>query len=140
MSLDQAALISPMMVATSPLLGAALVVVAGGYQGSSAKLACLEHCRSPAHFIFRNWRPGLTGAFRMGLKHGAFCVGCCWVLMGLLFVGGVMNLLWIATISLFVLAEKVLPVRDPRMAGRLSGAVMVLIALVLLYRWTAAGS
>ena len=92
-ALEAAALLSPMMVSTSPLLGGALLVVAGLYQFTPLKEACLEHCRSPAHFIAESWRPGTGGAFRMGIEHGAFCLGCCWVLMLLLFVGGVMNLL-----------------------------------------------
>ena len=81
--LDQAALFSPMMVTTSPAIGAGLLVAAGAYQLTPIKHACLDHCRSPAHFLSAHWRPGVAGAFRMGLEHGTFCVGCCWVLMGL---------------------------------------------------------
>ena len=138
--LDRAALLSPMMVTTSPVIGAALFIAAGVYQASPIKLACLEHCRSPAHFLSGHWRPGIAGAFRMGLEHGVFCVGCCWVLMGLLFVGGVMNLLWIAAIAIFVFSEKIIPVRDAKTAGRLTGAVMVLIGVALLASWTMTGS
>lgn len=138
--LDQAALLSPMMVMTSPMIGATLLVAAGVYQASPIKLVCLEHCRSPAHFLSRHWRPGITGAFRMGLEHGVFCLGCCWVLMGLLFVGGVMNLLWIAAIATFVLAEKIIPVRDVKTASRLSGAAMALLGLALLASWMITGS
>jgi predicted metal-binding membrane protein len=107
--LESAALLSPMMVSTSPQLGAGLLIGAGLYQLTPAKRACLEHCRAPAYFISEHWRPGLLGAFRMGLLHGAFCLGCCWILMGLLFFGGVMSLLWIAGITAFVLVEKLLP-------------------------------
>jgi predicted metal-binding membrane protein len=121
--LDQVALLSPMMVATSPLLGASLLVAAGIYQWLPVKNACLQHCRSPFHFISLHWSPGNMGAFKMGLSHGAFCLGCCWVLMLLLFVGGVMNLVWIAAITLFVLLEKVLPVGDA--GGRWMGIVMI---------------
>ena len=138
--LDQAALLSPMMVMTSPMIGATLLVAAGVYQASPIKLVCLEHCRSPAHFLSRHWRPGITGAFRMGLEHGVFCVGCCWVLMGLLFVGGVMNLLWIAAIAIFVFAEKIIPVRDAKTASRLSGTAMALLGLALLASWMITGS
>ena len=138
--LDQAALLSPLMVTTSPVIGAALFIAAGVYQASPIKLACLEHCRSPVHFLSGHWRPGIAGAFRMGLEHGVFCVGCCWVLMGLLFVGGVMNLLWIAAIGIFVFSERLIPVRDVKVAGRLTGAVMALIGLALLARWTITGS
>jgi predicted metal-binding membrane protein len=95
-------------VAKSQVLGAVLLIVAGVYQLTPWKAVCLDHCRSPAHFIAEHWRPGVPGAFRLGLHHGAFCLGCCWALMGLLFVGGVMNLLWIAAITVFVFLEKVL--------------------------------
>jgi predicted metal-binding membrane protein len=91
--LESAALLSPMMVSASPALGGVLLIGAGVYQLTPFKDACLEHCRSPAHFISERWRSGTLGAFRMGVEHGTFCLGCCWVLMGLLFFGGVMNLL-----------------------------------------------
>jgi predicted metal-binding membrane protein len=110
--LHEAALLSPMMVAKSQVLGAALLIVAGVYQLTPWKAVCLDHCRSPAHFIAEHWRPGACGAFRLGFHHGAFCLGCCWALMGLLFVGGVMNVLWIAAITIFVFLEKVLPGGD----------------------------
>lgn len=128
--LDQAALLSPMMVSNSPVLGACLLIVAGLYQMTPAKNACLRHCRSPAHFFAERWRPGSSGAFRMGLGHGAFCLGCCWALMGLLFFGGVMNLLWIAAITLFVLLEKVVPFGGQ--GGRIAGGAMIICGLVVL--------
>jgi len=130
--LEQAALLSPLMVGTSPLLGGGLLVVAGLYQWSPLKQACLRHCRSPIHFIVHRRREGPGGAFVMGLEHGAFCVGCCWVLMGLLFVGGVMNLLWVAAIAAFVLLEKVVP--HVMLAGRLSGALLVLAGLFAAFQ------
>jgi predicted metal-binding membrane protein len=129
--LDRAALLSPMMVTTSPAVGASLLVAAGVYQLTPIKRACLDHCRSPAHFLAGHWRPGVAGAFRMGLEHGAFCVGCCWVLMGLLFLGGVMNLLWIAAISAFVFMEKVLPVSGAKTSERLTGWAMIVIGAAL---------
>ena len=95
-ALEQAALLSPMMVGASPYLGGALLITAGVYQWTPLKHACLENCRAPAEFLSRIWRPGTGGAVAMGVHHGAYCIGCCWVLMGLLFVGGVMNLLWVA--------------------------------------------
>lgn len=110
--LHEAAMLSPMMVARSQVLGATLLVVAGVYQLTPWKAVCLNHCRAPAHFMADHWRPGAWGAFRLGLHHGAFCLGCCWALMGLLFVGGVMNVLWIAAIAGFVFLEKVLPMSD----------------------------
>jgi predicted metal-binding membrane protein len=121
--LDRAALLSPMMVTTRPAVGALLLVAAGVYQLTPAKEACLRRCREPARFISEHWRAGAAGAFRMGAIHGAYCLGCCWVLMGLLFVGGVMNLLWVAAIALFVLAEKILPVRGG--AARITGFAMI---------------
>lgn len=128
--LESAALLSPMMVTTSPKLGAGLLIAAGLYQLTPVKEACLEHCRSPAHFIARHWRSGPGGAFRLGLRHGAYCLGCCWVLMLLLFVGGVMNLLWIAGLAVFVLLEKVLPLGA--LGGKLAGGFLILAGLLLL--------
>ena len=130
--LEQAALLSPMMVGTSPILGGGLLVVAGLYQWSPLKQACLKHCRSPIHFIVHRRRDGRGGAFVMGLEHGAFCVGCCWFLMGLLFVGGVMNLLWVAAIAVFVLLEKLLPFGP--LGGRVTGALLALAGLFVLFQ------
>ena len=95
-----------MMWSTSYVLSGALLILAGLYQLSSMKAVCLKKCRSPAEFISSHWKMGALG---MGLKHGAYCVGCCWGLMALLFVGGAMNLVWIAGLSLIVLAEKLYP-------------------------------
>jgi predicted metal-binding membrane protein len=107
--LEQALLISPMMASASLAFGGIVLVAAGLYQLTPLKYACLEHCRSPLHFLTHGFRKGAWGAFRMGAEHGVYCLGCCWVLMALLFVGGVMNLLWIAGIAIFVLIEKLLP-------------------------------
>ncbi len=132
-ALDQAALLSPMLVATSPALGAALLVSAGLYQFTPLKSACLDHCRSPFHFISEHWRTGAVGAFRMGIEHGAYCLGCCWVLMGLLFFGGVMNLLWIAAITGFVLLEKLLPAG--RLASRVAGLALIALGATVFGSW-----
>lgn len=128
--LDRAALLSPMMVSRSPALGAGLLIAAGIYQLTPFKNVCLEHCRNPALFFAENWRPGTGGALRMGWVHGLFCLGCCWVLMGLLFVGGVMNLLWIAAITLFVLLEKVIP--RGVLGGRAAGLAMIALGVASL--------
>ena len=128
--LDQAALLSPMMVTTSPSLGAGLLIAAGIYQLTPIKNSCLDHCRAPAHFFAQHWSRGVSGAFRMGLHHGAFCLGCCWVLMALLFLGGVMNLLWVALITLFILLEKVIPLGAE--GGRVAGVAMILAGIVSL--------
>jgi predicted metal-binding membrane protein len=110
-ALERAALLSPMWVATSAALGAGLMIVAGAYQLSSWKNGCLRHCQSPGQFLAAHWGPGVRGALALGWRHGLYCIGCCAPLMGLLFVGGVMNLLWIAAIAVFVLLEKLLPSR-----------------------------
>jgi predicted metal-binding membrane protein len=107
--LERSALLSTMMNSRSAVLSGALLIAAGLYQLTPLKTRCLDHCRSPAAFIAAHWRPGVTGAWRMGLAHGAYCVGCCAVLMLLLFVGGVMNLVWIAGLALFVAFEKFAP-------------------------------
>ena len=129
-ALEQAALLSPMMVGTSPILGVGLLIAAGIYQLSPLKHVCLRHCRGPLDFIMRHWRKGTGGALVMGIEHGAYCVGCCWFLMGLLFVGGVMNLLWVAAIAVFVLIEKVAP--HGELAARVGGAALAGAGLVLL--------
>jgi predicted metal-binding membrane protein len=102
-------LISPMMEATSPWMAGWFLVFAGAYQFTYWKVACLESCRVPTEFLVKHWRPGTGGALIMGLRHGGYCLGCCWALMALLFVLGVMNLLWIVGLTLLVLAEKTLP-------------------------------
>ena len=128
--LAKAALLSPMMVSASPWLGGAILVVAGVYQWTPLKYACLRHCRSPLAFLAEHWRPGMPGALQLGLRHGFYCVGCCWALMLLLFVGGVMSLLWIAGITAFVLLEKLAP--HGVQGGRLSGLALVLVGAWVL--------
>jgi len=108
-ALHGAALLSPMMQSSSPALGGLLLISAGAFQWTPWKRACLNHCRSPLSFLLGDWREGRMGALAMGLRHGAYCTGCCWLLMALLFVSGVMNMLWVAVIAVFVLLEKVLP-------------------------------
>ena len=114
-------LTSMMGGSTSDYLGGALLIAAGAFQWSNLKYVCLTHCRSPLSFLMNDWREGHKGALLMGLRHGFYCVGCCWVLMALLFVLGVMNLLWIAALAGFVLLEKVAPARFhiSRMSGLL---------------------
>jgi predicted metal-binding membrane protein len=107
-----------------------LLIAAGLYQATPLKRACLQNCRSPMSFLMRFWRPGWAGAARLGLTHGTYCLGCCALLMALLFVFGVMNLVWVAALALFVLAEKVLPVGPP--VGIAAGVVSTLIGLVMV--------
>jgi predicted metal-binding membrane protein len=121
---------SPAIVAAAPDLAGTLLVLAGAYQWTPLKDVCLRHCRGPVEFLTRHWRPGLPGALRMGAAHGLFCLGCCWLLMLLLFVGGVMNLLLVGTITLFVLLEKLLPYGDR--AGRISGLALIILGLLLV--------
>ncbi len=109
-ALERAALVHGMwMWSTSRWLTAALLVAAGLFQLTPLKAACLQHCRSPAAFLSQHWRSGRWGAFRLGLVHGTYCLGCCWALMLLLFAAGIMNLVWIAGLAILVLIEKVAP-------------------------------
>ena len=130
--LHEAALLSSMMAATSPLLNGGLLLAAGVFQWTPLKRACLKGCRSPLSFLMSEWREGAAGAFVMGLRHGTYCVGCCWVLMALLFVAGVMNLLWVAVIALFVLAEKALP--QGELLGRVAGITLVIAGIGVMAR------
>jgi len=107
--LERLGLLSPMMATTSYWLGSAIVLAAGVWQLTPIKAICLQHCRSPIGFLVQSWRPGRLGAFRMGLEHGSYCLGCCWFLMGLLFFGGIMNLFWIIGLAVFILLEKTVP-------------------------------
>ena len=118
-ALHQAALLSPAMTSTSPVLGGLLLLIAGVYQWLPIKSICLHHCRSPLGFVNSHWREGSGGALRMGVTHGFHCLGCCWALMMLLFVAGVMNLLWVAAIAALVLVEKVVP--GGQWLGRVAG-------------------
>ena len=121
--LHQASLLTSMMGAsTSGYLGGALLLLAAVFQWSPLKYACLKQCRTPMGFLMTSWREGHRGALRMGLEHGAYCLGCCWALMLLLFVLGIMNLVWIAALAAFVLAEKVAP--WPEWVSRGTGVLM----------------
>ncbi|KUZ75717.1 DUF2182 domain-containing protein [Burkholderia ubonensis] len=123
-ALQPTGLISEMMLwSKSALLSAIVLAAAGIYQLSPFKRACLTQCRSPVTFLTTHWRPGVAGSFRLGLRHGLYCVGCCWLLMALLFVGGVMNLVWIAALSLIVFVEKILP--GGERIGRALGIVLI---------------
>ena len=128
--LHQAALLSTTMTATSTALNGGLLIAAGIFQWTPMKRACLKGCRSPLSFLMSEWRDGKAGAFVMGLRHGAYCVGCCWFLMALLFVAGVMNLLWVAVIALFVMAEKISPKGE--LLARVAGVALVIAGAALL--------
>lgn len=120
-ALHAKALLSPMMVSTSPLLGGGLLIAAGVFQWTPVKNACLAGCCSPMNFLMTGWREGRAGAFVMGLRHGLHCMGCCWFLMLLLFVAGVMNIWWIALITILVLLEKI--VKRGLLVGKIAGVI-----------------
>ncbi len=124
--------LSPMMVLTSPRASATLLILAGVYQVTPLKQMCLRQCRSPIAFLFQHWHPGSLGALHMGLSHGGYCLGCCWALMLLLFVGGVMNLYVIAALSTVVAVEKTS--RLGELGSRVSGGVLVALAVWILSR------
>lgn len=126
-ALSAAALLSPMMVSTSPWLSGVILIGAGLYQWTPQKRACLAHCRAPVQFIAHHWRPGVAGALRTGWMHGAFCLGCCWALMLLLFFGGVMSLAWISAITLAVLLEKFAPFGLE--GGRIGGVGLIVAGM-----------
>ena len=111
-------------------IGGALLIAAGLYQLTPLKRICLENCRSPFSFLTTHWRPGLRGAINLGVRHGAYCIGCCWLLMALLFFGGVMNLVWVAAIAAVVLIEKAAPAG--RRIGQVAGAVAILAGAGLI--------
>ena len=121
-TLERGALLTTMMSSASSMFGGIVLIAVGLYQWTPLKNACLRYCQSPLLFISRNggFRPDTQGSIVLGIRHGAVCVGCCWALMALLFVGGVMNLLWIAAITILVLAEKVIPAG--RVISRIAGA------------------
>ena len=121
--LHSADLLNPMMNSRSDLVSGAILIIAGIYQWTPAKDACLHLCRSPLNFLMTEWRDGSVGALVMGVKHGIFCVGCCWALMLVLFAVGVMNMLWVALIAAFVLIEKIIPF--PGLLRMTSGLALV---------------
>lgn len=123
-------LLTPMLASADESLSGALLLAAGGYQLSPWKDACLSKCRNPIQFFIIHWRAGSAGALRMGIAHGAYCVGCCGMLMLLLFAVGVMNLLWIAVVAGFVFVEKLVPAG--RLTGKLAGMALIVLALGVL--------
>jgi predicted metal-binding membrane protein len=125
-------LVSPMMEATSHVVGGALLLVAGVYQMTPLKRVCLRACQSPFGFLMSRWRPGWSGAFRLGFEHGGYCVGCCWALMLLLFAGGVMNLIVIGALTAFVAFEKLTPLGVPW--ANVSGALLIAAGIWMLAR------
>ena len=131
-ALHQAAMLSPSMSTSSTWLGGGILVAAGIYQLTPTKRACLTHCQSPLGFLMSHWREGTAGALQMGLSHGLYCVGCCWALMCVLFVVGVMNLAWVGALTVFVLLEKAGPAGG--MVARIAGAGMAVFGVLRMTR------
>ncbi len=134
--LHEHGLLNPMMNSRSYLMSGGILILAGFYQWTPMKNICLKHCRTPIGFLMTAWRNGTWGAFKMGLHHGLFCVGCCWALMAILFSVGVMNMLWVILITLLVLIEKILPF-SPLMMRVLTGLILIFwgIYWISLYPW-----
>jgi predicted metal-binding membrane protein len=132
--LERAGLLSMAMASTSATLGGVILLAAGLYQFTPIKNVCLRYCQSPVLFLSQHWRPGTVGAFRMGLRHGSYCVGCCWFLMALLFVSGVMNLVWIAVVAFYVASEKLLPLGHR--LSRAVGVALIVSGAIVLARTT----
>jgi predicted metal-binding membrane protein len=130
--LDGAGLLSETMAFGDAMLAGTVLIAAGVYQWTSLKDTCLRHCRSPSEFLVSHWHDGTVGAVQIGVRHGLFCLGCCWMLMALLFVGGLMNLAWVGAIAILVLLEKIMPWGD--WMSRLTGLIFILWGVVSLAR------
>lgn len=133
LELSRLAAVTPMMILSSRVVAAFLLIGAGVYEFTPLKEACLSNCQGPMTFIATRWRPGLLGGFVMGAQHGLYCLGCCWALMLLLFVGGVMNLIWVAALAAIVLVQKVAPRGLP--VASLTGLTAIVAGLFLLVRF-----
>lgn len=128
--LKSAAMLTHVMETKSAMLGGAILIAAGTFQFTPLKYACLQHCQSPFAFFMAGWRPGRTGALSMGFRHGLYCVGCCWALMAVMFVGGVMNPLWLVALALFVLIEKLAP--SVFRVGQLAGIALITAGIYMI--------
>ena len=131
-ALDRAGMLSARMAVANAAIAGIVLIAAGAYQWTPLKETCLRHCRSPVAFLVQHWRRGARGAVATGLRHGLYSLGCCWMLMALLFVAGLMNLAWVAAVALLVLLEKTMP-WGGRMS-RLAGALLAIWGVVGLYR------
>ena len=130
--LGRSLLLTPMMEPATPVLSAAVLVIAGVYQFLPFKSACLHVCRTPIAFITQHWQPGVGGAFRMGAAHGMYCLGCCWALMLLLFAGGVMNLAVILALTVWIVIEKT--ASFGALGARVMGGLLIGLAVWMLVR------
>ena len=132
-ALHEGAMLSSTMATSSTSVAGVILIAAGAYQLTPLKTGCLARCRSPLGFLMSNWRDGSRGALLMGFRHGIFCLGCCWALMAVLFVVGVMNLAWVGVLTLFILAEKIGP--TGARVSRVGGAILLALGAVLLSGW-----
>ena len=130
--LQEISLLSPDMKSTSKIFGGIILITSGIFQFTPLKQTCLAHCRTPLNFVLQHWKEGKQGALRMGIENGFYCLGCCWMLMVLLFVTGIMNLLWVSIIALFVLVEKILS--QLKWIPYLAGSVLILYGILLLIK------
>ena len=128
--LQQVAWLNPDMIITNKILGSIILLAAGVFQFTPLKQTCLNFCKSPLAFIYKHWKEGKQGAIKMGIQNGLYCVGCCWVLMVLLFVSGVMNILWVALIALFVLVEKV--ATRSKWVSYAAGTVLIMYGVLVM--------
>jgi predicted metal-binding membrane protein len=129
--LHRASLLSAVSGSLAPVAGGSTLVAAGLFQWTPLKAACLRQCRSPLAFLFAEWRDGPIGACRMGLHHGLFCLGCCWLIMLLPFAAGVMNMTWMVGITVFILVEKVLP--GGEIVARVGGTLLTLYGVFVIW-------
>jgi predicted metal-binding membrane protein len=130
--LQQKSLLSPDMITTSKIFGGIVLIASGIFQFTPLKQACLGHCRSPLDFVLQHWKEGKQGALQMGIENGFYCLGCCWMLMVLLFVTGIMNLLWVSIIALFVLVEKILS--QIKWISYAAGTLLILYGILILVK------
>jgi predicted metal-binding membrane protein len=130
--LDRVGLLSEDMAVGGPALAGLLLIAAGLYQWTPLKQTCLVQCRSPFQHLVKYWRQGAFGPMLAGARHGVFCLGCCWMLMALLFVGGLMNVLWVAALAFLIMIEKLLPI-GPRIS-RLGGIALMIWGAIVLFR------
>lgn len=129
-TMQQVAIMNPYMTITNKITGGIILIAAGIFQFSPLKTKCLNHCQTPLEFIHRHWKEGIKGALFMGLKNGWYCLGCCWILMLLLFISGIMNVLWIAVITAFVLIEKTL--HNSKWISILAGVFLIIYGIIVL--------
>jgi len=130
--LQQISMLNPEMKTTNKILGSVILIATGIFQFTAFKHTCLQYCRTPIEFVHRHWKEGKPGALRMGIQNGFYCLGCCWMLMVVLFVAGIMNLLWVAIIALFVLIEKISS--QTKWISYVAGFVLILYGVLFLIR------